>query len=139
MILMRAICRNCHFLSKEYRDQKGNALAFSLTANERENSANSPREMVAKHYSLNCHLGVWDEASTTETDRESIINLVPRSSGCFYFPYHPGMLFEAARELQKRSDELKEMKRSNLYTRIGLWVAAGALAVNALVAYLKNF
>ena len=30
------------------------------------------------------------------------------------------------------------MKRSNLYTRIGLWVAAGALAVNALVAYLKN-
>jgi len=48
------------------------------------------------------------------------------------------MLFDAARELQKRADENRQMKRSNLYTRIGLWVAVGALAVSALVQFLKN-
>jgi len=48
------------------------------------------------------------------------------------------MLFDAARELQKRADETRQLRRSNFYTRIGLWVAAGALAINALVAYLKD-
>ena len=48
------------------------------------------------------------------------------------------MQFDAARELQKRAAEHEEMKRSNFYTRVGLWVAAGALAINALVAYLKS-
>jgi len=47
------------------------------------------------------------------------------------------MLFDAARELQKRDNEHKELKRSNLYTRIGLWVAAGALGISALIEVLK--
>lgn len=83
-------------------------------------------------------MGVWDEGVSGSTEeRNATINLVPRASGCFFFPYHAAMLFDAARELQKRADENRQMKKSNLYTRIGLWVAAGALAVNALVAYLK--
>ena len=95
--------------------------------------------MIATYYSLNCHMGVWDEGVSGLTqDRNSTVNLVPRDSACFFFPYHPAMLFDAARELQKRGAEYEEMKRSNRYTRIGLWVAAGALAVNALVEYLKN-
>jgi hypothetical protein len=48
------------------------------------------------------------------------------------------MLFPAARELQKRAEENSQMKSSNMYTRIGLWVAAGALAVSTLVEVLKN-
>lgn len=137
---MKPICRHCHFLAKEYREENtGRVLKFSLTKLERENAALSPQEVVAAHYSLNCHMGVWDEGvSGSKQERNSVINVTPRASSCFFFPYHPAMLFEAARELQKRADENRQMKRSNLYTRIGLWVAAGALAISALVEYLKN-
>jgi len=137
---MKPICRHCHFLAKESREENtGRVHAFSLNKQEREKAALAPQEMVATHYSLNCHMGVWDEGVSGSTDeRNSIINLVPRASGCFFFPYHPAMLFDAARELQKRADENGQMKRSNLYTRIGLWVAVGALAISALVQFLKN-
>lgn len=137
---VKPICRHCHFLSKEYREENtGSALVFSLSEQEREKAALTPREVVAPHYSLNCHMGVWDEGvSGSIEERNSIINLTPRASGCFFFPYHPAMLYDAARELQKRADENMQMKKSNLYTRIGLYIAAGALAVNALVVFLKK-
>lgn len=137
---MKPICRHCHFLAKEYREENtGRVLKFSLTKPERENATLSPEEVVAAHYSLNCHMGVWDEGvSGSKQEKNSVINVTPRASSCFFFPYHPAMLFEAARELQKRADENRQMKKSNLYTRIGLWVAAGALAISALVEYLKN-
>jgi len=48
------------------------------------------------------------------------------------------MLFDAARELQKRESENRQLKRANLYTRIGLWIAAGALVANAVIAYFKD-
>lgn len=136
---MKPICRHCHFLAKEYREENtGRALVFSLNKHEREKAALASNEIVATYYSLNCHMGVWDEGVSGSTEeRNAIINLVPRDSGCFFFPYHAAMLFDAARELQKRADENRQMKKSNLYTRIGLWVAAGALAVNAIVTYLK--
>lgn len=138
---MRPICRHCHFLAKETREENtGRILAFTLNKQERENAALTSNEMVATYYSLNCHMGVWDEGiSGSIEERNEIINLVPRASGCFFFPYHASMLFDAAQELQKRADENRQMKKSNLYTRIGLWVAAGALAVNALVTYLKIY
>jgi hypothetical protein len=137
---MRSICRNCHFLAKEYREENtGRPLIFSLNHQERAKAESAPEEMIAAHYSLNCYMGVWDEGvSSSALERNSIVNLVPRTSGCFFFPYQSAMLFDAARELQKRAAENEQMKRSNLYTRIGLWVAAGALAINALVEYLKN-
>ncbi|MFA6016167.1 MAG: hypothetical protein WC742_13985 [Gallionellaceae bacterium] len=139
-LAMKPICRHCHFLSKEHREENtGRALVFSLSKQEREKAALAPREVVAPYYSLNCHMGVWDEGvSGSAEERNSIINLTPRASGCFFFPYHPAMLYDAARELQKRADENMQMKKSNLYTRIGLWVAAGALAISALVEALKN-
>lgn len=137
---MKPICRHCHFLAKEYREENtGRVHTFSLTEPEREKAELSPQEIVAAHYSLNCHMGVWDEGASGSTEeRNSIINFAPRESSCFFFPYHPAMLFGAAQELQKRADENRQLKRSNLYTRIGLWVAAGALAVSTLVEALKN-
>jgi hypothetical protein len=48
------------------------------------------------------------------------------------------MLFDAAKELQARQDANRQLKRSNMYTRIGLWIAAGALAVDAIVTYFKE-
>jgi hypothetical protein len=83
-------------------------------------------------------MGVWDEGvAGSKGERNSIINLMPRNSGCFFFPHHPAMLFPAAQELQKRAEENSQLKRSNMYTRIGLWVAVGALAANTLVEVLR--
>jgi len=137
---MRPICRHCHFLAKRYREENtGRLLVFSLDQQEREKAKSAPDEMIPPHYSLNCYMGVWDEGVSGSTrERNSTVNLVSRATGCFFFPYHAAMLFDAARELQKRATENEHLKRSNLYTRIGLWVAAGALAVSALVEYLKD-
>ncbi len=137
---MKPICRHCHFLSKEHREENtGRALVFSLNKQEREKAALAPHDVVANYYSLNCHMGVWDEGvSGSIEERNTVINLTPRSSSCFFFPYHPAMLFDAARELQKRTNENEQMKKSNRYTRIGLWVAAAALFFSALVEIFKN-
>lgn len=136
---MKANCRNCHFLSKEYRDNNGQSFVFSLTIDEREKVILKPDEVVASRYSLSCHMGVWDEGvSGTMKDRDSIINTIRRDCSCFFYPYHPAMLFDAARELQKRDSENKQLKKSNFYTRIGLWVAAGALVLNGLVELFKK-
>jgi hypothetical protein len=134
---MKPVCRNCHFLTKELREENtGRVVSFSLNQQERDKAARTPQDMMPAYYSLNCHMGVWDEGlSGAGVDRSTIVSLESRASTCFFFPYHPAMLFDAARELQKRTSEYENLKRSNLYTRIGLWVAAGALAVNALVAY----
>jgi hypothetical protein len=48
------------------------------------------------------------------------------------------MLFQAAEELQKREQENEQLKRSNLYTRIGLWIAAIGLILSAFVSLLKD-
>ena len=137
---MISICRHCHFLAKEYREENtGRVHTFSLTQAEREKAELSAQEVVGARFSLNCHMGVWDEGVSGSTqERNTVINLVPRTGTCFFFAHQPAMLFDAARELQKRADENRQMKKSNLYTRIGLWVAAGALAVNAIVEYVKN-
>jgi len=82
-------------------------------------------------------MGVWDEGVSVPSDRNTVLN-ANRGSTCFFFPYNPAMLFTAAKELQKRSSENQQLKRSNFYTRVGLWVAAAALALNALIELLKN-
>jgi len=82
-------------------------------------------------------MGVWDEGAGAYADRDSVINTTQRGKDCFFFPYTPAMLFDAAQELQKRESENNQLKQSNLYTRIGLWVAAGALLLNALITLIK--
>ena len=136
---MKKTCRHCHFLAKEHRNETGAVHSFSLSKEEREKAANTPEEAVPSYYAMSCHMGVWDEGvADSREGRNEVINLINRDSGCFYFPHQPAMLFPAARELQKRAEEYSQLKRSNMYTRIGLWVAAGALAISALVEVFKN-
>jgi hypothetical protein len=136
---MKAICRNCHFLAKEYRDTNG-PLTFSLSDTERKTAQSTPENTVQPHYSLKCHMGVWDEGVSTPSEgRDLTLNKVIRNNSCFFFPHQPAMLFKAAHELQKRREENRQMKRSNLYTRAGLWVASGALALSALIELIKYY
>jgi hypothetical protein len=137
---MEKNCRNCHFLSKEFRTENSTqAHKFSLTKEERSSINISPESAVSSHCSLQCHMGVWDEGvSGSIADRDIIINRTKRNSSCFFFPHQPSMLYDAAFELQKRSAENAQLKKSNMYTRIGLWVAAGALAVSSIIEVIKN-
>jgi hypothetical protein len=135
---MKTICRNCHFLAKR-EDNTGRPLTFALTEAERLAVESDPDHAIKDHFSIKCQLGVWDEGVAKPTDsRDVTLNKVQRKNACFFFPYHPAMLFEAAKELQARQDENRQLKRSNMYTRIGLWIAAGALAVDAIVTYFKE-
>jgi hypothetical protein len=130
-------CSSCHFLSKEHRGPDGQPLAFTLSADDRTKLKIEPGK-IFERYTLCCHMGVWDEAvSGTNVDRASVINQMERHQRCFHFPYDSAMLFGAAKELQKRQSENEQLKRSYAYTRIGLWVAAGALVVNVLIEFLK--
>lgn len=137
---MKAICRNCHFLAKEYRETNtGRPLSFSLNESERELVQSDPANAVKEYYSLKCQLGVWDEGvALPPNGRDIALNRTQRKNSCFFFLYNPAMLFDAARELQKRDEENRQLKRSNMYTRIGLWIAAGALTANAIVVYFKG-
>jgi hypothetical protein len=130
------ICRNCHFLSKYQRFEDGKTHSFPLNKDERSECVKSPNNL-GEPYFVECHMMVWSEGvGLGKVSRDEIINKVNRKS-CFFFPYHEGMLFPAAIELQKRKVENENLKKSNKYTRIGLYIAAGALLLSALNEFFK--
>ena len=135
---MKQICRNCHFLCKENIDDAGKVYKNLITEREREKVKKGEINFISDHYSLNCYLGVWDEGVIPgKQNRLNIVNGIKRNGECFFFPYNQKMLFKAAEELQKRKQENEQLKRSNLYTRIGLWIAAIGLLLTAIVFYYK--
>jgi len=101
---MKYICKNCHFLAKEYREENTNRfLIFSLSKEERKKAGQGDIDFVTDRYSLKCHMGVWDEmVDPGKEQRLYRVNEVSRRNKCFFFPHDTGMLFEAAKELQKR-------------------------------------
>lgn len=132
-------CKNCHFLSKEARLPNAEVMSFSLSAEERE-SVILDSATISGHFALKCSKGVWDEGVSPQL-REQRIHLISettRKNFCFYFPVHEGMLFKAAAELQTKQQENEQLKRSNLYTRIGLWFAGFGLIANAIAGFLSG-
>jgi len=136
---MKKICRNCHFLAKEFIEENtGRSLTFSVSTEERKKAENGVINFVRERYCLKCHLGVWDEGvDPGKENRLSIVNEINRKGKCFFFPYDPGMLFKAAEELQRRQRENEQLKRSNLYTQIGLFIVALSLIINAIGSLFK--
>ncbi len=137
----KKICRNCHFLAKEIRESNvgGRVLCFSVSGEERSKVNDGDINFVAEQYCLNCYHGVWDEGVIPgKENRLAVVNETNRHGKCFFYPYNPGMLFKAAEELQRREQEYKQLKRSNLYTRIGLYIAAISLFFSAIVWILTS-
>ena len=136
---MKEICRNCHFLAKEVREgNTGRVLSSSVSIKERATVGAGEADFLQSYYGLKCQMGVWDEGvAPGKEDRLERINIANRTDECFFFPYNPGMMFSAAEELQKRSQENRNLKKSNMYTRVGLWIAALALFIDAIVNLLK--
>ncbi|NTW88466.1 MAG: hypothetical protein HGB26_04940 [Desulfobulbaceae bacterium] len=95
-------CLNCHFLSKENREN-GRTLSFSLREEEREKLAIDPVGFDRGWYSYKCYMGVWDEGvSPVSKDEDQIIFSQDRGDSCYFFNYRPSMLFKTAIELQRR-------------------------------------
>jgi len=136
---MQQVCRNCHFLAKEFPEPNtGRRLSFSLSKEEREKARLGQVDFVDDIFCLKCHMGVWDEGvNLGKGQRLTRVNDTIRRGKCFFFPYDPGMLFDAAKELQKREQENRQLKRSHLYTRIGLWITAFALLASAIIGLLQ--
>ena len=133
-------CNTCHFLTKSYRDlQTGGDFSFSLSVQEREEMKTNQRS-ISDNYSLNCRMGVWDEGVTPgKENRDAIINKTKRDNFCFYFPHHEGMLFKAAVELQQREQENFQLKSSNFYTQLGLWLAGIGLLASAIIGIIQIY
>lgn len=135
---MKEICRHCHFLAKEFRTGSGAVSSSTVSVDERAAAAAGEVDFFKSHYGLKCQMGVWDEGvAPGKENRLERINTTIRTDKCFFFPHDPGMMFAAAIELQKRDQENRQLKKSNTYTRIGLWIAASALLINAAVNLLK--
>ena len=136
---MKEICRNCHFLAKDYREETTDrVLSFSLTQNDRNAFKKNMFGTIDYHYSLKCHFGVWDEGVVRDKkNRPHLINEIKRKNKCFFYPYQPEMLFKAAEILQKRKEEYRQIKKAHKFTVIGFFIAGVGLMLNALLQFLR--
>ena len=131
---MRTSCRECHFLAKVYRDP-GTSVehVFSLSPDERRKAPEG-----LDHYSLNCHMGVWDAGlGLSREEQARQIDRTDRAHACFFLPCRPAMLFPAAKELQRRSVENAQMRRTNIYAVAGLWIAALGLVASVVISIIS--
>lgn len=137
---MRQTCTNCHFFGKGHKEKGSDeGVDFYVSIDERKTAISGNNKFTKSQYSVRCLMGVWDERFNTKD--EDIIYRVAhhdRKGKCFFFPFDEGMMLDAAKELQKRSQEYSQLRRSNMYTRIGLWVAALALIINAIIGFTKS-
>jgi len=128
---MKQTCRNCHFLSKEHRTKDGSNV-FSWSIEDRSNGK------VKDLYAPCCSYEVWDAAIDPSLN-EMLTKIIDqkRKDFCFFIEFKPGMSYQAAKILQDRISQNKQLKKSNLFTQIGLWIAAFALLANVLVTLFK--
>jgi len=131
---MKHCCLNCHFLAKESSDAVGGPHVFSWNTKDRK------RKRIKDHYTAKCWWGMWDagiEPQLSEKFTDSII--VNRAETCFFVEAHDGMQFEAAKELQARRQQNRQLKRSHLFSTVGLWIAGLGLIANLVFQILRAF
>ncbi len=135
---MKKTCMNCHFLSRESTGLSSQPCSFIVESDQRKLMIKEDFSFVRSSDSLKCHMGVWDEGVTPGTDhRAKTICQTKRSGKCFFYHYQEGMLFPAAETLQKREQENSSLRRSNMYTRIGLYLAAIGLIANVVISVIR--
>ena len=134
--MMNRNCLNCHFLCESHREENtGRELKFALDEDIRTSLRNDPVGYDRGWYSLNCHMGVWDEGvNPIASHEDETLFSQDRGYSCFFIRYKKSMLFPAAIEIQKREESNRQLRRSHTFTVIGLWLAGLGLILNALVA-----
>jgi hypothetical protein len=88
---------------------------------------------------LSCRMNVWDQgvAGFPHEDRYKLLVDTERRAYCFFRAFQPGMLFLAAEELQRRESATAEARQERRLTIIGLWIAAAALLVGAIIDVIE--
>lgn len=136
---MERNCLNCHFLCKSHREENsGRELTFSLNEKDRGTLKADPTGYDRGWYSFRCYMGVWDEGvSPVAAEEGKTVFSRNRKYDCFFIKHKPSMLMPAAVELQKRADELRQLKNTQRLTIVGLWIAGIGLLLNAVAAIWK--
>ena len=121
-------CRNCHFFAMRYFASLQPALTSvrPLTPNER---ATLPSEKNRQW--LTCAQEVWGIEKVGNEQLETIVDKA-RGEACFFRSVQEGMSFEAAKVLQERESQNRELKRSNRYTKTALAIATLGLIASVV-------
>lgn len=132
---MKQTCVDCHFFFKESDRHK-----FVISEDSRDKCRDGNFTWRKAYESLGCYHGVWDEGvQPLSVDLENEIRNSNREGFCFFWPHRSGMLFQAAVVLQKREVEQREAAKDRQYVIWGLWIAAIALMVNAILEIWDRF
>lgn len=138
-MLNKKLCVNCHFLTLTSKNLNDDSIYITTpNISDRKELMKGNFEIIEKPFSLSCYFKVWSEGYSPEkegkaNDMKYIINKFNRKNFCFFWKYRPNMLFPAAEKLQEREYNLKQTAKDRMYTRIALYIAAGALALNIVI------
>jgi hypothetical protein len=127
---MKKTCIDCHFFKKDFEQRP-----WEINSLQRE-AISSGETDLSGDFSYGCYFMVWDAGYCCGLDVSELFKdiVAKERNDCFFWPYRPGMLFPAAKELQKREVETHEASRDRGLTTIGLWIAAIAIVVTALIS-----
>jgi hypothetical protein len=137
----RQTCLQCHFFVKEARlpEIPGGVATFVVDAVERAKAARADYSWKADQYALACDFKVWDEGANFDAaQRHTLITQANRRGFCFFWRHHRGMLLPAARELQKRDEQIAKTRVDRRFSAYGLWLTALGLLLNVLARILEN-
>lgn len=116
-------------------ENNSHAIVYTVNAEGRKILRDNPVGFDRMAYSLNCHMGVWDEGvCPVDISEDSNLFSQDRGNDCFFIPYKKLMLLPASIELQKRGDTNRRIMTSYKLTIAGLLIASRGLLLNALVA-----
>ena len=126
-------CRECHFFAKRIlvTHRLNERIYLALRQNER-----TSLQVDKDSGWLACAQGVWDDRERVVD--ESAEDMVDKARGetCFFWPAQSGMSFDAAKVLQERASENRELKKSHRHTQWGLLIAAAGLFLSAVFGLL---
>ena len=132
-------CARCHFWIQRYIPNHGaKEFVLPVSSEDREQAMKRDFSWVLDSSALACSRKVWDEGFEFDKSKryEELVQR-NRKDFCFFLRYRPGMLLPAAETLQARQTELQDASRDRRLTMFGLWIAAVALLVSAVLGVFQ--
>ena len=132
---MKQCCQKCHFLEKAIypriarNDRTGRPYRYSWDQQERS------QLRIEDRYVAKCYKGVWDTGHTPKLKAKLPAFLQEPRNDCFFFKYHPGMLFPAAEELRALQAEKKSSRNASIdrWIKIVKYLLPGAVVLIGLL------
>ncbi len=138
-IRKKQACVDCHFFVKQAAPLPSPQVYVSLVTREERQQAKAGDYAWSNHYSLGCHMLVWDEGHQFDATRKhAAVVVADRRKFCFFWEFRPGMMLPAARTLQEREAADSRAARNRTLTTIGLWIAALALVADVIVGLMQR-